>query len=267
MGILDQHLLQDSLVTKAAAAAAKAHEHTPSDTTSETLETALSLTSSTPSSSTKAASFSPPLSTKASISKIDLTTDEESLLRDVWTGIGGFDPLRMSSLDVSMPYVPLLEARGGTDKDPVTGHRRDSMPMAEGIADTTAAKSAIFQYLEDSSNEDDCNNVTARATNEALRRHLLAHATGVVVRVNPGTLSAATQVQLDNMLVELGMAGIRILTSPTVQKALGAKDALFKIRNLSCGMHDTSVYYDAVTFCQGFCRSMAAGPRVVKQNR
>ena len=40
-----------------------------------------------------------------------------------------------------------------------------------------------------------------------------------------------------------------------------------KIKNLKCGLEDTEVYYDEKSFQQGFLKSIAFQPRVVKQNR
>ena len=48
---------------------------------------------------------------------------------------------------------------------------------------------------------------------------------------------------------------------------MGAKDALVKIRDLSCGMPDTYAYYDIPSFKENFPQTVATGPRVLKQNR
>jgi hypothetical protein len=48
---------------------------------------------------------------------------------------------------------------------------------------------------------------------------------------------------------------------------MGAKDALVKIRHLRCGLLDTEVYYDGEALEQGFRKSIAFRPRVIKQNR
>jgi hypothetical protein len=201
-------------------------------------ETTASLTIET------ASLVSPPIKHKP------VTPEEIAVLREMTTIIGS-DPFE----GTKPHFIPLLEARGGTDKDPATGHRRDSVPIASLIENETTA-TAIFQYQEGDS-----------PVNDILRRYLLQAATGVVVRNNPGTLSPASQAQLDVLLTELGLAGVHILSSPTVQKLMGAKDALFKIRGLSCGMHDTAVYYSPECFREGFRQSICQGPRVIKQNR
>ena len=122
-------------------------------------------------------------------------------------------------------------------------------------------------------------NNEARAHNDTLRSSLLQTAysqdkekpvplvNGIVVRNNPGTLSYATQAKFDAMLVELYELGVNVMNHPIVQQNMGAKDSLVKIRNLKCGMKDTSVYYDTDAFREGFMKSIAFQPRVIKQNR
>lgn len=194
-----------------------------------------------------------PTPSKSELASLDV--DEQVILRAVTTPILGFD-----SLTDSVPkFVPMLEARGGTDKDE-SGHRRDSVPIAQEIGKLADCASAIFHFLEE------VDEASARS-NAILRRHLLRSAKGVVVRVNPGTLTPASQARLEMMLVELSSAGLVVMSTPDVQRLLGAKDALVKIRHLECGMEDTSVYYDAESFRQGFRQSIAYRPRVIKQNR
>ena len=48
---------------------------------------------------------------------------------------------------------------------------------------------------------------------------------------------------------------------------MGAKDALTKIAKLNIGLEDTLTYYDEAAFIEGFKKTMAFQPRVVKQNR
>merc|ERR1719359_1078704 len=57
------------------------------------------------------------------------------------------------------------------------------------------------------------------------------------------------------------------MSHPDVRTKMGAKDALVKIKDLSCGMPDTYAYYDIETFKSTFPGSMSTGPRVLKQNR
>merc|ERR1711871_305099 len=48
---------------------------------------------------------------------------------------------------------------------------------------------------------------------------------------------------------------------------MGAKDALTKIAHLNIGLEDTITYYDEAAFIEGFKKTMAFQPRVIKQNR
>jgi hypothetical protein len=48
---------------------------------------------------------------------------------------------------------------------------------------------------------------------------------------------------------------------------MGAKDALCKVANLNIGLEDTLAYYSEETFADGFKKTMAFQPRVIKQNR
>ena len=43
-------------------------------------------------------------------------------------------------------------------------------------------------------------------------------------------------------------SGAVAMSHPAVMRQMGAKDALFKIRKLACGMPDTQAYYDMATF-------------------
>jgi hypothetical protein len=83
--------------------------------------------------------------------------------------------------------IPLLEAAGGTDKCPETGHRRDTLPIARALEEQGIV-SQVLQYQEEfeTSNVD-----SARANNGAIRSLLLGldgegTVAGVIVRVNPG---------------------------------------------------------------------------------
>jgi hypothetical protein len=201
------------------------------------------------------------------------TEQDKAHIRSIWTPINDY-VIPFETRNPAVPqegdkvrFIPILEAPGGRDKDPATGHRRDSIPIATQIALQEdcyeKCASAIFYFLDDSQDE------AAREGNAALFRYLRQFATGVVVRVNPGTLSSGAQANLDGMLTDLTVSspGIRIMTHPHTQQLMGAKDSLVKIRDLRFGLKDTSVYYDAPSFREGFVRSIAFRPRVVKQNR
>ena len=59
-------------------------------------------------------------------------------------------------------------------------------------------------------------------------------------------------------------AGAVAMSHPEVMRRMGAKDALVKIRDLSCGMSDTYAYYDIASFNETFPKTLAIGPRVLK---
>lgn len=178
-------------------------------------------------------------------------------------------------------FIPLLEAAGGTDKNKY-GHRKDSIPIMEAIK-KIGARSAILQFHEEfatateetvaSPADIQRKNDAARSHNDELRSLLLGCdkgrmlVSGIILRNNPGTLSPNTQAKLDKLIIELDRKGVICMSHPTVQQKMGAKDSLYKIRHLGCGLEDTSVYYDADSFRMGFRKSIAFRPRVIKQNR
>jgi len=181
---------------------------------------------------------------------------DKELLRPQLTLIKDYDPFVANN----GCFIPLIEARGGTDKD-ATGHRRDSIPIATQIAEQPSAHTCLVYFL------DHTVDALASKTNAALARFLLETASVLVVRVNPGTLSSSAQAQLDNMLGELANNGVRVMTHPDTIRLMGAKDSLTKIRDLECGLPDTEVYYTADAFAEGFRKSIVHHARVIKQNR
>lgn len=197
----------------------------------------------------------------------EVTETDYGLLKRITTNIGDYDPL-----DHEKPerFIPVLEARGINDNDKDEfGHRRDTIPIAKAVdehTDTTIkAHSAVFQFLEERDEDDR----VAVKSNLALKNFLKMNAQGIIVRNNPGTLSATSQKKFDDMLRELANEenGLMIMTHPDVMSTLGAKDSLVKIKHLKCGLEDTEVYYDPEAFKEGFRKSIAFQPRVVKQNR
>jgi hypothetical protein len=89
----------------------------------------------------------------------------------------------------------------------------------------------------------------------------------VLLRVTPGQLSPAEQLKFDALMRGCAEAGIAVFSSPDVQLAMGSKDAIASLAGLSCGMEDSVAYYDEHDVAYGFKRSIACGPRVLKQNR
>eukprot|EP00746_Dinoflagellata_sp_MGD_P018148 gnl/MRDRNA2_/MRDRNA2_142083_c0_seq1.p1 gnl/MRDRNA2_/MRDRNA2_142083_c0~~gnl/MRDRNA2_/MRDRNA2_142083_c0_seq1.p1 ORF type:complete len:487 (-),score=113.87 gnl/MRDRNA2_/MRDRNA2_142083_c0_seq1:10-1470(-) len=91
-----------------------------------------------------------------------------------------------------------------------------------------------------------------------------------IVRVNPGQIDNAqrgAQLMFDNLMNDLARSGKPVWSSPDVQSSMGAKDALVKIKDLSCGLVDTQAYYTAEELEVGFKKTCAFQPRVIKQNR
>lgn len=140
------------------------------------------------------------------------------LIKPVTTTVNEFNPFELKARPER--FIPILEARGGTDKDEF-GHRRDSIPIANALA-KAGSHSAIFQFLEEN---DGNNNIDAVKSNDALYRFLQQVANGVIVRVNPGTLSAQTQLKIDQILRNLSNnKNFVVMSHPDVVTSLGAKD-------------------------------------------
>merc|ERR1719506_1193240 len=86
----------------------------------------------------------------------------------------------------------------------------------------------------------------------------------LIVRCNPGQIGqdGGNQAKFDDAVRALQKKGIQAWPSPDVMEFMGAKDALTKI----C-LEDTLTYYENAAFIEGFKKTMAYQPRVVKQNR
>jgi hypothetical protein len=154
----------------------------------------------------------------------DIVTESDyELLQRITTIVGDYHPLEHEKPE---KFIPVLEARGlhDNDKDEF-GHRRDTLPIANALDQYSEIKthSAVFQFLE----ENDGENKVAVRSNLALKRFLAMNAQGVIVRNNPGTLSALSQKNFDDMLRELSDTGLMIMTHPDVMSTLGAKDVSF----------------------------------------
>ena len=202
----------------------------------------------------------------AESSQEPMSAEDLELLKSVTTIIGDYDSLSPTAI-VTECFIPILEARGGTDKD-ATGLRRDSIPIGRGVVDH-GGHSAVFQYQDDvrGSSDSDNESTAAAKCNEALFRLLHKMAKGVIVRNNPGTLCPASQAKLDALLTELSDKGVLVMSTPELIRAMGAKDALVKIKHLQVGMEDTAVYTTPEQLMEGFRKSIAFQPRVLKQNR
>merc|ERR1719373_929764 len=91
----------------------------------------------------------------------------------------------------------------------------------------------------------------------------------IIVRCNPGQIKAdgGSQERFDDGMRMMRKMGIQVWPSPDVMEFMGAKDALCKVANLNIGLPDTLAYYDPASFSEGFKKTMAFQPRVIKQNR
>merc|ERR1719436_121118 len=91
----------------------------------------------------------------------------------------------------------------------------------------------------------------------------------LLVRCNPGQIKAdgGSQEKFDDSMRALRKLGIQVWPSPDVMEFMGAKDALCKVATLNIGLPDTLAYYDEKSFSEGFKKTMAFQPRVLKQNR
>merc|ERR1711990_893515 len=91
----------------------------------------------------------------------------------------------------------------------------------------------------------------------------------LIVRCNPGQIKddGGDQKKFDDSVRELQKKGIQAWPSPDVMEFMGAKDALTKIAHLNIGLQDTLTYYEEAAFIDGFKKTMAFQPRVIKQNR
>ena len=144
----------------------------------------------------------------------------------------------------------LLECRGGPNQGP-DGWRRDTIPICEALtASGFTAKPVFYSDID----YDEVYNACAAAD-------------AVIVRINPATYDGVTQSKLDGLLRNMASIGKAVMSHPDVMLKMGAKDALVKIRNLSCGMPDTFAYYDIPSFKYNFPKTIATGIRVLKQNR
>ncbi|CAK0868443.1 unnamed protein product [Prorocentrum cordatum] len=141
---------------------------------------------------------------------------------------------------------------GGTDKSS-NGQRYDSIPFANGVI-TAGMSCQLINYVHE---EHDTFFEVVKGFD------------ALIVRCNPGQIKAdgGSQEKFDDSLRVLRKAGMQVWPSPDVMEFMGAKDALCKIATMSIGLEDTLAYYDPTVFAEGFKKTMAFQPRVIKQNR
>jgi hypothetical protein len=144
----------------------------------------------------------------------------------------------------------VVECRGGSDKGD-DGHRKDTIPICNALIEKGWHAEPIF-YTDSTYDE-----VYAA----------LKTCNGYIGRVNPGIYEDVTQSKLDSLMRTLASEGVKAMAHPDIMIKMGAKDALEKIKHLSCGMSDTYAYYDIPSFKESFPKTVASGVRVLKQNR
>merc|ERR1719478_204022 len=143
-------------------------------------------------------------------------------------------------------------AYGGADKSS-NGHRYDTVPFVNGMI-LAGISCQPIHYLHEEHDKffEVCSKFDA-----------------LIVRCNPGQINqdGGSQQKFDDAVRALQAKGIQAWPSPDVMEFMGAKDALTKIAHLNIGLEDTLTYYDDAAFIEGFKKTMAFQPRVIKQNR
>lgn len=157
---------------------------------------------------------------------------------------------RLAVVEYDVPDAP----NGGPDKGP-NGHRIDSIPIVNGVI-KTGNGCEIVKYCDTKHDE--------------FARQVQKY-DALIVRINPGHLSQrmlpGRQERFDALMNDLLSKGKLIWSSPEVQTRMGAKDALVAINHLTCGLPDTFAYDNAEDLEEGFKKTCAFQPRVIKQNR
>jgi hypothetical protein len=142
--------------------------------------------------------------------------------------------------------------------------RGDRQARLEERPETSRLK-AIFEALERQGIAAEPAVWSEDLTDE-VRRQLLGM-DGVLVWVDPiATATGARRGVLDALLREVAASGVLVSTHPDVTAAMGVKDVLYTTRELGWGT-DTDHYETHAAFRDGFPARLAAGPRVLKQNR
>jgi hypothetical protein len=141
---------------------------------------------------------------------------------------------------------------GGADKSS-NGHRYDSIPIANGMI-SAGMSCQLINYVHQEHDK---------------FFSVVPAFDAIIVRCNPGQINAdgGKQEKFDDGMRAMRKKGIQVWPSPDVMEFMGAKDALTKIAKLNIGLEDTLAYYDAKEFAEGFKKTMAFQPRVIKQNR
>ncbi|HEY8005015.1 MAG TPA: Cj0069 family protein [Phenylobacterium sp.] len=101
---------------------------------------------------------------------------------------------------------------------------------------------------------------------DEVRRQLL-DVDAALVWVDPiATATGDRRAMLDDLLREVAAAGVFVSTHPDVTAKMGVKAVLWRTRELGWGT-DTAFYETHADFAAALPGRLAAGPRVLKQNR
>jgi len=141
---------------------------------------------------------------------------------------------------------------GGSDKSS-NGHRYDTIPIANGMINAGMSCQLIHYVHQE----------------HIAFFKLCEEFDAIIVRCNPGQIKAdgGDQGKFDDGMRGIRKLGKQVWPSPDVMEQMGAKDALVKVAKLRIGLEDTLAYYDEKEFAEGFKKTMAFQPRVIKQNR
>jgi len=179
--------------------------------------------------------------------------DVSSLTRKAKDDLGMMEQPKEPKFKLAMLEVYVRDKPfGGADKSS-NGHRYDTVPFVNGMIMAGMSCQPIHYLHEE---HDKFFEVCAKFD-------------ALIIRCNPGQINddGGDQKKFDDAVRELQKKGIQAWPSPDVMEFMGAKDALTKIAKLNIGLEDTLTYYDEAAFIEGFKKTMAFQPRVVKQNR
>jgi hypothetical protein len=142
--------------------------------------------------------------------------------------------------------------------------RGDAEARAAASAETSRLKAIFAALARRGIAAEPC--VWDDGLDEAVRAQI-AGADGVLVWVDPiSTQTGARRLGLDALLREAAARGVFVSGRPDVLSKMGVKAVLHATRDLGWGS-DTAFYESAEDFAAGFPPRLAAGPKVLKQNR
>merc|ERR1719409_431001 len=179
--------------------------------------------------------------------------DVSSLTRKAKDDLGMMEQPKEPKFKLAMLEVYVRDKPfGGADKSS-NGHRYDTVPFVNGMIMAGMSCQPIHYLHEE---HDKFFEVCAKFD-------------ALIIRCNPGQINddGGDRKKFDDAVRALQKKGIQAWPSPDVMEFMGAKDALTKIAHLNIGLEDTLTYYDEAAFIEGFKKTMAFQPRVVKQNR